>query len=173
MIQIYCGEGKGKTTAAIGGSIRAAGAGMQVLFTQFMKGNETSELSVLEKVSNIEILRSKKEFGFYGQMTEQDKKELTDIHNKILNRIEKFVQENQSQTTFIVLDELTYAYQWNLIHQERLIHFLKKSKENNEIVITGRKPEKEMVELADYISNIVCQKHPFERGIHARKGIEF
>ena len=76
MIQIYCGDGKGKTTAAIGGAIRAAGAGRKVLFTQFMKGNDTSELNVLQQISGIEIMRLDKHYSFYQNMTERLKVKL-------------------------------------------------------------------------------------------------
>ena len=72
-----------------------------------------------------------------------------------------------------MLDEITYAYQWELLNREHFIHILKGTKEPVEIVITGRNPSSEMIQLADYISNIGCEKHPYQRGISARRGIEF
>ena len=106
MIQLYHGEGKGKTTAAVGGAIRAAGAGMQVVFGQFMKGNETAELAELKKIPNIDILRSDENFGFYFQMTEEQKKRLTDIHNQILEKMRQLAE--QGKCDFLVMDELTF-----------------------------------------------------------------
>ena len=87
MIHLYTGEGKGKTTAAIGLCIRAAGRGHCVCFSQFMKGNDTGELYVLESLPNVEILRSGKNYGFYASMSEADKEELTEVHNSILDSL--------------------------------------------------------------------------------------
>lgn len=175
MIQIYCGEGKGKTTAAIGGAIRAAGAGYQVLFTQFMKGNNTGELSILANIPELVILRSKKDFGFFNQMTNKDKKELTDIHNYLIEEIDKVLTEAQLQnkSCFIVLDEITYAYNWEVVQKDKVCNLLAKKSHQVEFVITGREPAEELMEKADYISCITCKKHPFEQGIAARKGIEY
>ena len=86
LIHLYTGEGKGKTTAAVGLAVRAAGAGKRVMFLQFMKGRDTGELHALDQLPGIEILRSKKDFGFYFQMTEEQKEELTRIHNELLEQ---------------------------------------------------------------------------------------
>ncbi|MBP3204363.1 MAG: cob(I)yrinic acid a,c-diamide adenosyltransferase, partial [Lachnospiraceae bacterium] len=79
MIHLYTGEGKGKTTAAVGLAVRAAGQDIPVLFAQFMKGNDTGELHVLKELQQVRILRSEKNFGFYKQMSEADKQELREI----------------------------------------------------------------------------------------------
>ena len=73
MLHLYTGEGKGKTTAAIGLSVRAAGRGFSVYFTQFMKGNDTGELYILKRLPEVKILRSEKNFGFFKRMSEEDK----------------------------------------------------------------------------------------------------
>lgn len=87
LMHLYCGNGKGKTTAAVGLCIRAAGTGKRVLFSQFMKGQETGEVGILESVPNITVVRSKKEFPFYQNMTEEEKICLTNIHNEIIENI--------------------------------------------------------------------------------------
>ena len=171
MIQLYHGEGKGKTTAAVGGAVRAAGAGMRVVFGQFMKGNETAELEELKKISNIDILRSKENFGFYFQMTEEQKKRLTDIHNQILDKMRQLAE--QGKCDFLVMDELTYTINYNLIETETLYQFLEYNKDKIEIIITGRNPAPRLLDITDYDAEILCRKHPYERGIKARRGIEY
>lgn len=175
MIQVYCGDGKGKTTAAVGGAVRAAGAGRSVLFMQFMKGNPTSELEVLKQIPNIEIMRSPKHFGFYKEMTGEEKKELKEIHNQILEKAEAYLEKNKKELKkcFIVFDEVTYAYQWELLDRERLLKILGRMEGDAEAVITGREVPEEILSLAAYLSNIQCKKHPYEKGIGARKGIEW
>ena len=85
MIHLYTGNGKGKTTAAIGLAVRAAGSGMSVIFAQFMKGGDTGELHSLKQLEQVQICRSPRDFGFYGTMSGQDKRELTQIHNGLLD----------------------------------------------------------------------------------------
>jgi cob(I)alamin adenosyltransferase len=175
MIQVYYGGGKGKTTAAIGGAVRAAGAGRKVLFVQFMKGNNTSELAVLQQIENVEIKRNDRSFGFFEQMKEEDKEILTGIHNELLEEAIAFVREQKENAVpcFIVLDEMTYAYNFSLLRKERLLDFLKEADDTVEIVITGRNPADVITRQADYLSEIVCRRHPFERGVSAREGIEY
>ena len=87
MIQLYCGDGKGKTTAALGQLIRMNGWGEKTVFCQFMKGNDTGELHSLENIKGVRILRSEKDFGFYKSMTEKERLELTGIHNRLLEEL--------------------------------------------------------------------------------------
>ncbi len=174
MIHLYTGEGKGKTTAAIGLCIRAAGRGIPVCFSQFMKGNDTGELYVLEKLPNVEIFRSGKNFGFYSSMSEVDKEELTEIHNRILDSLlEKAAREH----CLIVMDELTYPVKWGLLNQRKLETLLDMGKAGGigetEIVITGRGAADFLRDRADYITQMECVRHPYEKGIAAREGIEF
>lgn len=174
MIHLYTGEGKGKTTAAIGLSVRAAGWNFQVCFAQFMKGNDTGELHVLEKMPNVTILRSEKNFGFYRSMSEADKAELTRIHNRILDELLK-IAENEAYH-MIVLDELTYPINWGLLNVDKLKRLLALGKERPggelELVITGREAGTLLKDTADYITEMKCVRHPYEKGIGARKGVE-
>lgn len=173
MIQLYCGEGKGKTTAAVGQAVRAAGSGLKVIFAQFMKGNDTGELHVLRQISGIEILRSPKNFGFYNSMTEQEKRELTEIHNEILNKL--LLAAEEKRCGMIILDEVTYPVSYHLLQEEKLRDLLSFGNSENgmEIVLTGRKPEAFLTECADYITRMEAVRHPYEKGIPARKGIEY
>lgn len=170
-MHVYCGNGKGKTTAAVGLAVRAAGAGKNVLFVQFMKGGKTGELNSLKQLSNIQILRSSKKFPFYHSMTQQQKAGQTQIHNQMLEQmITKF--EN-GEIDVLILDEVTYPYRWKLMDCGRFCSFLAAAKGKIEIVCTGREPEAVFTDSADYITEMKCVRHPFERGVEAREGIEY
>ena len=174
LIHLYTGDGKGKTTAAIGLAVRAAGAGKQVLFVQFMNGRDTGELYGLAQVKGIEILRSEKDFGFYVSMTEEQKEELAGIHNELLRKTIDRMQSGRAQV--IILDEVTYPLRWKLLDEELLWQLLARTEEKRfypEIVCTGRNAPKELEECADYLTRMDAVRHPYEKGIGARRGIEF
>jgi len=143
LIHIYCGDGKGKTTAAIGLSIRAAGSGKRVLFVQFLKKSETSELNILENMRGVTVLRPN------GGEEWMDRK-----------------------ADLLVLDEAIGAYNKEVIDRVRLLKFLHEKPEELEVVMTGRNPAEELIDLADYVSEIKKVKHPFDKGVRARIGIE-
>lgn len=171
MIHLYTGEGKGKTTAAIGQTIRAAGSGYRVVFAQFMKGNDSGELSILQELNGVTIVRSPKQFGFYDTLTGEQKQELTDIHNMILDELLAAVKNKHCE--MIVLDEITYPVTWELIDIDKLKCLLTSAENGPELVLTGRNAEDFLIESADYITEMKCLRHPYEKGISARKGIEF
>lgn len=171
LIHLYTGEGKGKTTAAIGLAVRAAGSGKRVLFGQFMKGNDTSELCILSQIEGIEIRRLKKNFGFVSCMDEAEKEEITVAHTQMLKDMAELAK--QGLIDVLIMDELTYVYTYELIDMDILTDFLKNKPEELELVITGRNPVPMLYELADYITDMQCVRHPYEEGIAARKGIEF
>ncbi len=175
MIHLYTGEGKGKTTAAIGLCVRAVGRGYSVCFSQFMKGNDTGELYVLERLPNVEILRSRKNYGFYASMSETDKKELTKVHNSILDSLLEKAESGVCH--MVVMDEVTYPVKWGLLDIGKLETLLEMGKKGSavdiEIVITGRDAGDFLQNAADYITQMECVRHPFEKGIAAREGIEF
>lgn len=171
LIHMYYGDGKGKTTAAIGLAIRAAGSGERVLFTQFMKGSQTSEINSLNRLENITVLRSDKSFPFYSQMTPEQKEEQTYIHDQILDTILQSVKEGGFD--MVILDEITYPYSWKLLDCEKFQDFLKLARGKVEIVFTGRDPDAVFIESADYITEMKCIRHPYEKGIPAREGIEY
>lgn len=171
LIHLYTGEGKGKTTAAIGLAIRAAGSGKRVLFGQFMKGNATGELSILSQTEGIEICRLEKNFGFVSSMNETEKEEITKAHTQMLKDMIKHTEEGLIDV--LVMDELTYVYTYGLIDTDMLTEFLKNKPDELEIVITGRNPMPVLYELADYITDMQCVRHPYGKGVAARQGIEF
>lgn len=171
MIHLYTGEGKGKTTAAIGQAVRAAGAGYPVIFSQFMKGNDSSELSVLKELSNVTILKNSKRFGFYHTLTEEDKQQLFDIHNEILEELLAAARERRCR--MMVLDEITYPVSWRLLDAAKLKALIAYGNDGLELILTGRNAAEFLLDAADYITEMKCVRHPYEKGIPARKGIEF
>lgn len=171
LLHLYCGEGKGKTTAAAGLALRTAAAGGKVVFAQFMKGRESGETEMLARIAGVEVLRSPRDFPFYGQMSGREKEELRGIHNRILEELARRV--STGDCGLAVLDEITYPCAFNLIDTEKLKSFLKSARGRTEVVCTGRNPADFLLEEADYITEMKCIRHPFEKGISARKGIEY
>ena len=171
MLQIYCGDGKGKTTAALGLAIRAAGNGMQVHFVQFLKGSYTSELEILKKIPEITVLRCDRDYGFTFQMNDEDKKKLTNRHNAMLS--EAMDRVYQGKTDLLVLDEFFAAYNCNLFDRELANRLVFGVQNRTELILTGRDPEQKFIDTADYVSEIKSIKHPYEHGISARAGIEY
>lgn len=167
MIHIYCGDGKGKTTASIGLSARMAGYGKKVLFMQFLKGSYTGELEMLEDSKNITVMRCDKNYGFFRSMSEEDKESIISCHNDNL----KFVFNNMHSFDMIVLDEIFAACSYGLADEAMVKRITEEY--GGELVMTGRDPDAWFVEKADYVSEIRKVKHPYDLGIKAREGVEF
>lgn len=166
-LHIYCGDGKGKTTAALGLALRAAGAGMNVCFVQFMKGGETAELNALRLIPNISVKRCDKEYGFLNSMTESEKAEIAACHNELLE------YAFGGGFDLVILDEFNCAYEFGLVERSLAERLILNGKSESEVVLTGREPDEIFVRAADYISEVRSIRHPYEKGITARKGIEF
>lgn len=171
LVHVYCGDGKGKTTAAAGLAVRAAGSGKNVIFAQFMKGNDSGELTAMKQLPGIEIIRNSKNYGFYHQMSSQDKEAITEEHNRMLAGITERI--NRGKCDMLILDEFTYPYCYGLIDRIRVKQLVKNRPAAVEVVITGREPAEIFLELADYITEMKCIRHPYDKGIPARRGIEY
>lgn len=170
LIHIYCGDGKGKTTASLGLAIRSAGAGFKVFILQFLKNWNTSELNSLELIPNIEIIRGKEGNVFTFGMTEEQKAKSKEIHLNNFAKVKEVAFNGECD--ILILDEVIGAYNRNLLDREDLLNFLDNKPENLEVILTGRNPADELIERADYVSEIQKIKHPFDKGIVARRGIE-
>ncbi len=170
MIHIYCGDGKGKTTAALGLAVRCAGHGNKVLFVQFLKAWRTGELKSLELLPNIEVLRAKETPKFTFQMNAEEKAQVMQ-DNMVLFEVVKNKCASE-KIDLLVLDEVVGACDRGVFNKEALVEFLKNKPQELEVVMTGRNPFAEMVELADYVSEICKRKHPKDKGIMARTGVE-
>lgn len=171
LMHIYCGDGKGKTTAAIGLAVRSAGSGKKVLIARFLKNEHSGELNALEHVPGLEVLHLKKSFGFYKSLSEEEKQKCREMYRELWNTAtEKAVS---GQFDMLVMDEFMAAYRYGMIEKDTALEFLREKPPGLEVVLTGRDPSEELLELADYVSEIRKVKHPFDRGIVARKGIEY
>ena len=171
LIHIYCGDGKGKTTAAMGLGMRAAGREMKVLLTQFLKSNTSGELNSIEKLKEyFHIVKGKPVGKFVWNMNEAEKEEAKNEHmNRFKFLIKKAIEEEYD---VLILDEIIASINIGFIDLGMVINFLENKPKSLEVVMTGRDPKKELVELADYVSEIRCIKHPFNKGIPSRVGIE-
>jgi cob(I)alamin adenosyltransferase len=165
-IQVYTGNGKGKTSAAIGLAIRAAGAGLKVYFCQFLKGRPTSEIRIFKKLrSNISVLRS-------GRKTFVIDAEKGDFESarKCFQKVSKVI--NKGEYDVVILDEINNAMTINLINCNELISVIKTKPMHVEIVLTGRYIPQEIIKIADLVTDMKEIKHYYSKGIAARKGIE-
>lgn len=171
LIHIYCGDGKGKTSAAIGLAVRAAGSGMNVLFARFLKNEFSGELKILDEITRIKVLHLERSYGFFQTLNKEEQKEVREMYAGLWMRIVE--ETEQGSWDVLVIDEFMAAYRYGLIDRDESLRFLRGKPEYLEVVLTGRDPDQSLVELADYVSEIRKVKHPFDRGIRARKGIEY
>jgi cob(I)alamin adenosyltransferase len=166
-IHIYTGEGKGKTTAALGLAIRAAGHGMRSLVAQFMKGSDYGEMRVLAGIPEIEVAQ----LGWPECIRKSD---VTEFHREQtlagLALCEK--KAIAGDYDLLILDEACVAVWYGILEEAALLDFIRRHRMTHEIVLTGRHASPALLEVADLVTNMVCEKHYYDRGIAARKGIE-
>lgn len=170
-IHIYCGDGKGKTTAAVGLAVRAAGRQKKVLVARFLKTDDSGEVAVLAGIEAITVIPCTKTFGFYSRMTDLQKQEAGEYYSRLFETTwKKAVAEMYD---CVVFDEIMAACRYGLVDEELVVQALKEKPEELEVVLTGRDPSERLLELADYVSEIRKRKHPFDKGVAAREGIEY
>ena len=167
LIQIYTGRGKGKTTASLGLAMRAVGHGLKVAIVHFMKIWDYGEVRSLKKLG-IDLFR-------YGTTELIDPNNPSPIDfeeaNKALSKAEELTEKGFHD--ILILDEITLAIDFNLIPLKMVVDLLDKKPDNLELVLTGRNCPWELIKRADLVSVVDEIKHPFQKGIEARKGIEF
>lgn len=169
-VHIYYGDGKGKTTAAVGLCVRAAGAGLKVLVYQFLKDNTSSECMILKSIPGITLVESEIKAKFTFNMTREEKEENGRCYIKVFQAlIKKAVHENYD---VLVLDEVLHVLYEHMLPEKMLLDFLEQRPDGLEVVMTGYYPSKALIEHADYVSHIVKEKHPFDQCLKARTGIE-
>ena len=185
MIQVYTGDGKGKTTAALGLAMRSVGALKTVAIVQFMKDGSSSEFKTIKKYKlPIEFFAFG--IGFYIspkiRRTVKQSHKIVDKHTeyehsqaakKALLKAKDLIESKKYD--LIILDEINVALAFKLIETREVINILKMSKclLNRDIILTGQKAPKEILKIADLVTVMSKEKHYFERGIKARKGIEY
>ncbi|MFW6389434.1 MAG: cob(I)yrinic acid a,c-diamide adenosyltransferase [Marinilabiliaceae bacterium] len=168
MVHIYTGNGKGKTTAALGLALRAAGSGKKVFFGQFVKGMAYSEVSIInEKLPEIDHQL----FGQKCFIKRDPKEEDFEAAREGLEKVRALIKEKKYD--LMVLDEINIALYYKLIHLEEVTELLDNFPEETELVLTGRYAPEELIEKADLVTEMKEIKHYFKQDIKARKGIEF
>ncbi|MGN0355662.1 MAG: cob(I)yrinic acid a,c-diamide adenosyltransferase [Muricoprocola sp.] len=170
LIHIYCGDGKGKTTTGMGLCARAAGYGYKVLIYQFMKDNKTSERKVLEAAENITWIDGLEMEKFSFQMTEKEKEERRIFYADQFRKVTREAVEGDYDVLF--MDEAIYTIRAGLLEEKLVLDFLENKPAKLEVILTGRNPSEALLQKADYVSEICMRKHPFQKGIPARPGIE-
>ena len=169
MLHIYCGDGKGKTTCAMGLAVRAAGHGRKVVVAQFLKGSNSGERAVLAGLPNVNCLPVPETIKFIFMMNDQEKAE---ARTEMTGSFHQAVELSKN-CDLLVLDELCGAISTGMVTLEDVLSFLDNRPETLEVVITGRDPAPELQERADYITEMCKRKHPFDKGLNAREGIEW
>lgn len=166
MIIVHTGDGKGKTTAAIGLAVRACGSGLKVLILQFIKGGQISgELEAL-KLLPIEIRQCGLGFTNRGEISE---------HKKAAAETLKVARDEilSCRWNLIVLDEINYAVKFGLITEAEMLELLEICPPELHLVFTGRNATEKLIDAADLVTEMTLIKHPFQKGVAAQRGIEF
>ena len=169
LVHIYCGDGKGKTTAAAGLAVRAAGAGQKVLFVQFFKDGSSSEIASLRALG-IGVRAVPENFGFVWNMDDAELARAKKAYTDLLLAAEK---EAADGCGLLVLDEIISAVNCELVPERELLDFIICRPEGLEIVLTGRDPSPALSDAADYITEMRKLRHPYDEGIMGRRGIEY
>ncbi|MGL4761593.1 MAG: cob(I)yrinic acid a,c-diamide adenosyltransferase [Sarcina sp.] len=169
--QVYTGDGKGKTTAAMGLAFRAAGDNMKVNIIQFLKAWKTGELVSIDKIENIDLFRFQTTKKFTWDLNEEEmiqyKKETREAYFFALECL------RERKCDILILDEIMGAYHGEFITEEEIVALIDLKPSNMELVLTGRNVPKKVAEKADLITEMKPVKHYMDKGVNARLGIEF
>jgi cob(I)alamin adenosyltransferase len=169
LVQVFTGNGKGKTTAALGTILRAAGHGLSVFIVFFMKGNyDYGEFSTLSRLPNVDMAS----FGF-RRLTDPTNIKPEEIEQARLALAAAREAVLSGKYNLVVLDEVNVALGFNLIELDEVVKLIKDKPPDVELILTGRYADNRLIELADLVTEMVKIKHPFDKGVKARKGIEY
>ena len=169
LVEIFTGEGKGKTSAALGVALRALGYGLKVCIIYFMKGDYPySEQKVLSRLPNINLTRfGKRGFVDPKNIKEEDRKQAREALEAARDAV------TSGKYDVVVLDEVNVATAWDILDTSDVVQLIKKKPPNVELILTGRYADDRLIELADMVTEMKEIKHPHNRGISAREGIDY
>jgi len=163
-VHLYTGSGKGKTSAAVGLCVRAVGRGLKCSFIQFIKGKETGEMIAAKYLPNFEFIQTgRPDYDFKPNDEDRERAE----------RGVEIARDRMGKVDVLVLDEVVVAVHLNLIEEEELLSLIYEKPSGLELILTGRYATKRLIEASDYVTHFQLIKHPFYRGLSARKGIDF
>lgn len=172
LVQIYTGDGKGKTTAALGQAMRAAGNGLKVYMVQFLKTSDTGELHSSERLHPyFRIFRFERPRGFFWTLNDNEKAELKEDVTKAFEFCKKVLSDHECDV--LILDELMAVITNGILSIDEVLNLIKSKPEDLEIIMTGRNAPQEIKDAADLVTEMKEVKHYFHKGIPQRKGIEF
>jgi cob(I)alamin adenosyltransferase len=170
LISIFTGDGKGKTTAAIGNVIRAAGHGLRVFIISFMKGKDyiQSENVILSQLPNVKI-------ATFGQVGWIKKENINDTHkNQAISALATAKSAiSNGEYDIIVLDEINVAIYYGLINIRDVLELIKEKPKQVDVILTGRHADPRLIQMADLVTDMKMVKHPYTKGIEARQGIDY
>ncbi|MCI9583058.1 cob(I)yrinic acid a,c-diamide adenosyltransferase [Clostridiaceae bacterium] len=194
LIHLYCGDGKGKTTAALGLAVRTAGCGGQAVAARFLKNDASGEVEALRRLGGVTVFPCKRTFGFTWQMGAQERAGAASWSRELFHAafeeaarlaeermpeagartpVKRPAPEGEETPVLLVLDELCAALNAGLLDLEEVLRALDSRPVGLEVVITGRDPAPELWQRADYVTEMRKARHPFDRGVKARRGIEY
>ncbi|HEU13109.1 MAG: cob(I)yrinic acid a,c-diamide adenosyltransferase [Thermoplasmata archaeon] len=184
LVQVYTGNGKGKTTAAIGLAVRAAGNNLNVYIMHFMKSRRYGETKILKGIKNIKERYLGKPYFISKDPSIANKlkgvvvfepgnppRDYVELVRKGIKEVKGIIKSGKYDV--VILDEIITALYFELVSMEDMKSILLERPKNVEIVLTGRYAPKELIDMADLVTEMVEVKHPYQRGIEARKGIEY
>jgi cob(I)alamin adenosyltransferase len=167
-VQLYTGDGKGKTTAALGLALRSAGHKRRVFIGQFMKGQHYGELSALADIDEIDIEQ-------FGDAVCIRREEVTDLHRQHaeqgIRRIEEILSSGIYQV--VIMDEIAVTIWFGIVDLERVLGVLQRRPDGVEMILTGRRAPERLIEAADLVTEMQEIRHYYRDGVPAREGIEF
>lgn len=168
LVQVYTGNGKGKTTAALGLTVRAVGQGLRVYIGQFLKGVPYGELATLARLPNVTVRQ-------FGRSEWVDPTCITDEDRAMAERALQDGAEamRSGEYDVVILDEVNVAAGWGLLDVDRVLQLIESKPTKVELILTGRSAPPEVIDVADLVTEMREIKHPYQKGITSRRGIEF
>ena len=166
LLHLYWGDGKGKTTAAMGLALRALGSGKRVVIVQFLKGGQSGEIPLLAQLGT-KIFRGKGGQKFVFQMNEAEKEATRQLQNANLTAA------MAAPADLLILDEAGSAWELDMVDKALLQKAVLERPAEQECVLTAHAAPQWMLDTADYATEMKCHRHPYQRGISARQGIEY
>lgn len=172
LIQVYTGNGKGKTTAALGQGLRAAGRGLKVYMVQFLKSWDSGEIHSIKRLyPEFQIFRFESPRGFFWTLNDVEKMELKQEIIQALEFCKNVIAGRECDV--LIMDEIMGALGNGLLEIDDVMDLIKQKPSNMELILTGRHAPKEIIDAADLVTEMTEVKHYFSKGITQRKGIEF
>lgn len=200
LIHIYCGDGKGKTTAALGLALRAVGRGKRVVIARFLKNDDSGEIGPLSRLGGVTLIPCRRSFGFTWNMTPEERAEAAAYYGGLLEEAWKLacpkeacgkerreaagqmalsgadtdqLASSRRGADLLILDEALGACSQGMISEKRLLELLDERPDGLEVVLTGRNPSEVLLARGDYVTRMEAVRHPYEKGIGAREGVEY